>query len=114
MALDPQLQGTLAARIKYFRDLGIFDFYRRGEPSPAEEAIVASPTVTVTDTYISTTRFAENPPEMPRAVSPIPTTIPLISGPAPIAPELRAAALQAIREEIGDCQRCPSRPPATS
>ncbi len=114
MALDPQLQGTLAARIKYFRDLGIFDFYRRGEPSPAEEIVAASQTVTVTGTYISTPRFAENPPEMPRAVSPtpppVPTTIPLISGPAPIAPELRAAALQAIREEIGDCQRCPLAP----
>jgi DNA polymerase len=40
---------------------------------------------------------------MPRAIS----VIPSIPQSAPIAPALRANALQLIREEIGDCQRCP-------
>ncbi len=111
MALDPQLQGTLAARIKYFRDLGVFDFYRRGEPFPAEEMSVVLQTVTATITESSPLQFSEKPPEMPKAVPPDPplisATIPLIS---PIAPQLRTAALQTIREEIGDCRRCPLAP----
>jgi uracil-DNA glycosylase family 4 len=114
VALDPQLQGSLAARIRYFRDLGVFDFYRRGEPMPAAETIVASQTVTGTATELSTPTFLKKTPEMPRAVSSspprTPSAIQLIPGSAPLAPELHAAALQAIRNEIGDCQRCPLAP----
>jgi uracil-DNA glycosylase len=114
MALDPQLQGTLAARIRYFRDLGVFDFYRRGEPLPLEETAALSQTVTATATALSTPSSSENPPEMPRAVPAVPPLVSppasLIPAPAAIAPNLRAAALQAIRDEIGDCQRCPLAP----
>jgi len=110
VALDPQLQSALAARIKYFRDLGIFDFYRRGEPLSSK----ASLTVTAPATESLTPTFFENPPEMPRAVPDVPSlvspaTLPIPAS-TPIAPELRAAALQAIRDEIGDCQRCPLAP----
>jgi len=114
VALDPYLQGALAAHIRYFRDLGVFDFYRRGEPLPTEEAAAVLQTVTVTATESLLPSFSESKPEMPRAV---PDVRPLVSQPAlrisssaPIAPELRAAALQAIRDEIGDCQRCPLAP----
>jgi uracil-DNA glycosylase family 4 len=114
VALDPQLQGALAARIRYFRDLGVFDFYRRGGPLLAEEAPTVSQNVTIAATEPLPPKFPENLPEMPSAVSPnpplIPTTIPLIPASPAIAPELRAAALQAIRDEIGDCQRCPLAP----
>jgi uracil-DNA glycosylase len=106
VALDPQLQGSLAARIRYFHDLGVFDFYRRGEPLLADEPATVSQTVTAVDTEHPTPGFFENPPEMPRAVS----LTPLVPRSAPIAPELRAGALQAIREEIGDCRRCPLAP----
>ncbi len=51
---------------------------------------------------------------MPKAVSAVRPLVPSpdlpILAPAPIAHELRAAALQAIRDEIGDCQRCPLAP----
>ena len=122
MALDPQVQAAVAARIRYFRDLGIFDFYRRGEPLPAEEVFsaprYATNTATESKIHASTAPpllrssvtpdspipgFIEILPEMPRAVPLVPT----IPASAPIAPHRRAAALQAIREEIGDCQRCP-------
>jgi uracil-DNA glycosylase len=114
VALDPQLQGTLAARIRYFRDLGVFDFYRRGEPLHAEETAAVSQTVTATATELPTPSSSENQPEMPRAVPAVPSLVPppasLIPASTPIAPKLRAAALQAIRDEIGDCQRCPLAP----
>jgi uracil-DNA glycosylase len=114
VALDPQLQGAVAARIRYFRDLGVFDFYRRGEPMPAVESSAVLQTVTATATESLPPSFIESKPEMPRAVSAVrpPATSPALPvlASASIAPELRAAALQAIRDEIGDCQRCPLAP----
>jgi uracil-DNA glycosylase family 4 len=113
LALDPELREALVGRVRYFRDLGIFDFYRRGEPLSASELIAEHPslpgsadyssiaTASVTDS--ATPSFFGTSSEMPRTLPLIPT----ILASAPIAPELRADALRAIREEIGDCQRCP-------
>jgi DNA polymerase len=114
MALDPQLRADVAARIRYFRDLGVFDFYRRGEPLPTEENRVPPQAETAAATELAAPIFIENAPEMPKAIPLIPILPQLEARPeakrVPIAPELRAAALQAIREEIGDCQRCPLAP----
>ncbi len=112
MALDLELQQAIAGRVRYFRDLGIFDLYRRGEPLPAEElsvnqaqtsAAVIDPLRQTTVAPGSTPSFFENPSEMPRAA----TQIPVLPQMFPVAPENRAEALSAIRQEIGDCQRCP-------
>jgi DNA polymerase len=114
MALNPELQNAVAARVRYFRDLGIFDFYRRGGPSSAlDQEVTQSPLssnmgptsehVTTTATQSLYPELSENIPEMARAVPPIPV-LPLH---AAVAPESRAKALQGIREEIGDCTRCP-------
>jgi DNA polymerase len=110
MSLDPHLQQAIAGRIRYFRDLGVFDFYRRGKPLPPsseifrdETAHSAPSTGTVSVSDKATPSFFENPPEMPRSLP----LIPELPQSAPVSPELRAAALQAIRDEIGDCRRCP-------
>lgn len=113
MALDPELREALAGRVRYFRDLGIFDFYRRGEPLAPSEVIAGQPSLATSSEYSSITTasvtdsetpsFFENPPEMPRT----PPLIPTMPAPTPLAPELRADALRAIRDEIGDCRRCP-------
>jgi DNA polymerase len=114
LALDPELQQAIAGRVRYFRDLGIFDFYRRGGAPPvtetaAEEAVFTElplpppQNVTVAITNSATPRFFENSSEMPRAIP----LIPSIPNSAPVAPDLRMEALRAIREEIGDCTRCP-------
>jgi DNA polymerase len=76
--LDERTRQQLAARLNYYRELGIYDFYRRPLP-PAEEGVAAA--------------CGE---EMPAAG---------ISSPLPIL-EDKAAALNRIREDIGDCQRC--------
>ncbi len=111
MAIDPELHQAIAGRVRYYRDLGIFDFYRRGEP-PAESArtwpAAAEAPLNVTDmvTDSPSPGLLENLPEMPRAMAQIPT----ITQSLAIAPADRANALRAIREEIGDCQRCPLAP----
>jgi uracil-DNA glycosylase len=110
VALDPQLQGAVAARIRYFRDLGVFDFYRRSEPLPAEETPWPSQTVTAAATGSSTSPSVEKPPAMLKAGSPFPQIVSRVGELDAIVPDLRASALQAIRDEIGDCQRCPLAP----
>ncbi|HKS75294.1 MAG TPA: uracil-DNA glycosylase [Terriglobales bacterium] len=81
--LDPQLKRILSARIRYYNDLGIYDFYRRevSDSQPEER---------------------EEMPVKAKALEPAPT---LISKPeADVADP--AKALRIIREDLGDCTRC--------
>src|SRR5580704_16144652 len=132
----------LRAWVDYFRDLGIHDFYRNGEPAAlaAEETleavdevpIASAPTISaaaesavippVSDAeWDSLTAIAEQssahlPPTTakPSSLADTAPSMPLISfdklAPLPAASVPagdRAAALQAIRDYIGDCTRCP-------
>ena len=91
-ALNPEFEAALQARLRYYRDLGIYSLYRRGEPDAQLE--------------IATAAVTEPEPEPaipPRKPQPLP---PAISS-AVIPAAGRAAALEAIRADIGDCTRCP-------
>ncbi|HTK94352.1 MAG TPA: uracil-DNA glycosylase [Terriglobales bacterium] len=77
---DPNFQKELAARLQYYRDMGIYDLYRRGD-APASAAIQA--------------QAAEEPASRPEALPVLSTR----SGDV-------EAELRAIREDIGDCTRC--------
>jgi uracil-DNA glycosylase len=83
--LDPGTRKALVDRLRYYQDLGIYDFYRR---SPAEPDLhVAQPNIAET---------TEPASQMSKAHLAVP----------PRAPADRASALRLIREEIGDCTRC--------
>jgi uracil-DNA glycosylase len=123
----------LQAYVEYFRDMGVHDFYRQGEPVFAEaapdavtsvasvpEALVRTAAVAevrVTPVRISAVPVVEE--QRPNSVASRPDYLePPISklvsfnDLAPV-PEIRVAAthkvdaLRAIQEEIGDCTRCP-------
>jgi uracil-DNA glycosylase family 4 len=113
-----EAEERLRAYVEYFRDLGIHDFYRRGEPVFAVDSVVAVPEVaaevqpvTVTAAVVVEERLAPvatRPdllePAIPKLVSfddlaPLPQ--------ARVAASQKAEALLAIQEEIGDCTRCP-------
>jgi uracil-DNA glycosylase family 4 len=82
--LDPQTKKHLAARVKYYKEMGIHDFYRR----PVEEGVelVLQPAA---DAVLETVPMkAQNPPSLP----------PMIDD--------KPSALKLIREHIGDCTRC--------
>ncbi|WP_348269972.1 uracil-DNA glycosylase [Edaphobacter paludis] len=116
MAGDREQQ--LRAYVEYFRDMGIHDFYRRGEPV-AIEAIEMAAAVSATDPSPIALEVAPVPAFVPADTPPIrgfqePVIPKLVSfndlAPLPqgrISASERVAALQAIREEIGDCTRCP-------
>jgi uracil-DNA glycosylase len=70
--VNPESRRALSERVQYYRELGIYDFYRREVAPSAEE-----PAVIPTGADVS------------------------------FSPNDLAAALRAIREEIGDCTRCP-------
>jgi uracil-DNA glycosylase family 4 len=122
-----QATTELQAWVEYFRDLGIYDFYRNGEPVGLAEAndtlsagleadAVPSGMPEVVEIAaaheIATSIPAVTPP--PVATPSVPPTLKLVSFnqraplPAAVVPVAeRAAALRAIQEEIGDCTRCP-------
>jgi len=108
----------LRAWVEYFRDLGIHDFYRRGEPATlAASEPEAGPAIRIA--AVEGGRFANQAPSRQPISQPISQTISvppvsLISfndlAPIPMAatpPAEREAALRAIQEQIGDCTRCP-------
>jgi uracil-DNA glycosylase len=84
-SLDPATKKQLAARVNYYREMGIYDFYRR----PVEEGAQLE------------LESAETEPE---------TGAPEISAPAQTAPlpaiQDKVAALREIREDLGECTRC--------
>jgi DNA polymerase len=121
----------LRAYVEYFRDLGIYDFYRRGEPvaeaeiaelavAPApEKALPQDQVVRVEEPRREEQRADSSGVATTQSVSPhkesLEPPIPkLVSfndlAPLPtdkLAAAVKPAALAAIQEEIGDCTRCP-------
>jgi len=86
-SLDPQTKKHLAARVKYYKEMGIHDFYRR----PVEEGI---------ELVVQAPSENPNAENMPR----VKTT----TQAATLPPALndKPSALKLIREDIGDCTRC--------
>ena len=116
-----EAEQQLRAYVDYLRDLGIHDFYRQGESVFAEvvsTAIVsvAEPSV-VRSSIVATAVVVEEPRAIPVPSRPAflePPIAKLVSfddlAPLPesrVAPAHKADALVAIKEEIGDCTRCP-------
>jgi len=94
--LDPKLKRAIAERVRFYNELGIYDFYRRGDSLAVTlPAIDSQP---------------ELREEMPRSKAAV--AIPTIDEGrfAPAKPEAGvndpAKALRIIREDIGDCTRC--------
>jgi uracil-DNA glycosylase family 4 len=122
-ALDSHTRDALAERLRFYRDLGLTDFYRRpveaasgaqGEvdaqssDSEAAEELVGlgelRPSVIAQDSAVPAAQpnfIGEDPTIKTRKVYSAP---PQVAGAVPV--EERAAALQAIREDLGDCTRC--------
>jgi DNA polymerase len=78
--LDPSTQKHLTARVNYYREMGIYDFYRRPVEEGLEPVLQAA---------------AETAPD---AEDSLPSPISMVQD--------KPTALKAIREDIGDCTRC--------
>lgn len=78
--LDPELRRALTDRVRYYNDLGIYDFYRQPIQAIASTSEVAG--------------------EGARARSLPSNPVKIATSPDPVT------ALRQIREDIGDCTRC--------
>ena len=90
-ALNPQLKRALADRIRYYNELGIYDFYRR-------------------ETHVPTTQLQPEERELvPRAnasaVISAPDLFEVTAKPESVIAD-PAQGLLAIREDLGECTRC--------
>lgn len=81
-SLDPAQKQQLAARVNYYREMGIYDFYRRPVEEAVEIAAIGS----------NEEMILPKPPEQSAV------TFPILQD--------KPSALKAIRADIGDCTRC--------
>jgi DNA polymerase len=101
---DPELRRALAERVRYYRELGIYDFYKR-EPINANVIGLLEEAPPVGEPA------SESREEMPRKSAVLAN--PAERDPLPVLtvnPEQNVfdpvAALRLIREDLGDCTRC--------
>ncbi len=105
-----EAEQQLRAYVEYLRDIGVHDFYRRGEPVYAESQ---TPQPLPVEAVVVVEELEADPvSSRPAFLEPPIATLVSFDNLAPlpesrVAPEHRAEALAAIKEDIGDCTRCP-------
>jgi DNA polymerase len=100
--LDAATRDALRERVRFYRDLGLTEFYRR----PVDAALLAAEPAQLMEAEAETpvlqpNFLGEEPAISARKSIAAPPEIAVVTPAAD-----RAAALQTIREEIGDCTRC--------
>ena len=89
MPLDPALRRALTDRVRYYNDLGIYDFYSRPVPTDISDHVARTPLPAALEEIA----FVVEEESLPQPKSQSTTADP-------------ATALRLIREDIGDCTRC--------
>jgi DNA polymerase len=106
--LDNQLKRALAERVRYYNELGIYDFYRR-EPAVASVSAVQDAVVHETSTIQPEQREEMTPRSKAAVAVPVVPEDDLFEV-ANQKPESGVAdpvqALRLIREDLGECTRC--------
>jgi DNA polymerase len=105
-----EAEQQLRAYVEYLRDIGVHDFYRRGEPVYAE--VQTPQTLPVEAAVVVEEHEAAPVSSRPAFLEPPIATLVSFDNLAPlpesrVAPAHKAEALAAIKEDIGDCTRCP-------
>ena len=112
--LDPALRRALVERVRYYHELGIYDFYRR-EPAPGHSAEIGSAAAGSVQAASSASysgsqsELREEMSARKSAAIPVVAEDNIFEIAAP-KPEYGVAdpatALKLIREDLGDCTRC--------
>jgi len=106
-ALSAEVKRALAERLRFYHELGIYDFYRRDEVLSAEPpAAVLSTSV---ESRVQPEQREEMSPRRSTAVTPAVTEGTRFQVVTPRPEETvtdPVKALQLIREDLGDCTRC--------
>ena len=106
--LDPDLRAALAARIRYYNEMGIYDFYRRPLPDGVREMPASADEAQVALSINQTEAGEEMSSRKATAIA-VPVEESVFEVIA-LKPEQSASdpvkALKIIREDLGDCKRC--------
>lgn len=94
MPTDAELRRALKERVRYYKELGIYDFYRRPVPDSASLGAADLRPMAARGTAGGEDQSVRAPGAAPPASSAQP----------PVDP---STALRLIREDLGDCTRCP-------
>lgn len=97
-ALDPKLREQLATRLQYYREMGIYDFYRR--EGGAASAAAEEPREEMGRKRESKTVVLPSDERLASESISV-AVLEEVAGPRDVAVELRA-----ISEDIGECTRC--------
>jgi len=104
--LDPQLKQALAERVRYYNELGIYDFYRREpaetNPNATEDVIQGNPVIQPEqrEAMIQRSRSVVAAAVVPEE------DLFEVANPKPEGVTNPAHALRVIGEDLGDCTRC--------
>jgi uracil-DNA glycosylase len=106
-----EAEQQLRAYVEYLRDMGVHDFYRQGEPMVAAAVVEAPPLPVEAPAVVQEVEDAPVPTRPAFLEPPIAKLVSFDNlAPLPesrVAPAHKADALLAIKEDIGDCTRCP-------
>jgi uracil-DNA glycosylase family 4 len=106
-SLSPELRRALSERIRYYRELGIYDFYRQ-EPAPSDASIDHAPN----GLPLASIQLGQREEMSPRKsavavpVEPEENAFELIATKPEYSATDPGKALKIIREDLGDCTRC--------
>jgi DNA polymerase len=116
LQLDSATRQALIARVRFYRDIGLTEFYRRPVDPSLQAQLAAEAEIASAQAETPGQEAGDQQPQSAAAVGvysqedqPIPPRKHMPAPPevaAAIPAADRAAALQLIRDEIGDCTRC--------
>jgi len=104
--LDPQLKRHLSERIRYYNELGIYDFYRWESPG-IDLGTMPAPAILENRAIQPEQRDLMTPRSKAAIAVPVEENIFEVANPKPEARVTDPVqALKLIREDLGDCTRC--------
>jgi uracil-DNA glycosylase len=105
--LDPQLKRALAERVRYYNELGIYDFYRRDSALTNIGAGEEAPLATIPEIQPEQRDLMTQRAKAAVAVPMVEENIFELANPKPeFGVTDPVQALRLIREDLGDCTRC--------
>ena len=105
--LDPQLKRALAERVRYYNELGIYDFYRRDPALTNIGAGEEAPLATIPEIQPEQRDLMTQRAKAAVAVPMVEENIFEVAHPKPESGVIDPVqALRLIREDLGDCTRC--------
>jgi uracil-DNA glycosylase len=106
--LDKKTSDAVRERLRFYRELGVWDFYRRDVPEALLAQLEAQSDAESSVPSIDIESEREELANARKAVQTSAVAAPVnIGAPLPqTSPSQRVSALKVIREDIGDCTRC--------